>query len=85
MATELLLSLSHDLQKLFETSNAFDVSVRVGEEPNARTFNIHSSILIARSPYFAAAFSSEWAKRENGIIKFTKPNITPPVFEIILR
>ena len=85
MASELLACLSSDLLKLFETSNASDISVRVGEEPNTKTFSAHSSILIARSPYFAAALSSEWIERENGIIKFTKPNIAPRIFEIVLK
>ena len=42
-------------------------------------------ILSARSDYFKAALSSRWAKRENGIIIFDKPNISPPVFEILLK
>ncbi|UZO14452.1 uncharacterized protein OCT59_005909 [Rhizophagus irregularis] len=31
------------------------------------------------------ALSSSWAKKENGMIIFNKPNITPNIFDIILR
>jgi len=57
----------------------------VGEEPNIKEFRAHSNILRARSPYFKIALSSDWVKKENDVILFTKPNISPTVFGIILR
>jgi len=85
MAAELLLCLSRDLLKLFETSAVYDVSITVGEAPNAKTFKAHSAILVSRSPYFATAPSSNWVKKENNITIFEKPNITPKIFDILLK
>ncbi|CAG8791011.1 29114_t:CDS:1, partial [Racocetra persica] len=62
----------------------FDIKIKAGEEPNVKEFEAHSSILSARSVYFKTALSSQWARRENGIIIFNKPNISPLVFEILI-
>ncbi|KAG9301466.1 hypothetical protein G9A89_018138 [Geosiphon pyriformis] len=78
-------ALSNDFGSLFNTQKFSDVRIIVGEAPNIRTFHAHSQILAARSPYFAVALSGNWIKRENNTIIFNKPNISPNIFEIILR
>ncbi|KAG9288016.1 hypothetical protein G9A89_017611 [Geosiphon pyriformis] len=78
-------ALSNDFGNLFDSQKFSDIRIIVGEAPNIRTFHAHSQILAARSPYFAVALSSNWIKRENNIIIFPKPNISPKIFEIILR
>ncbi|KAG9295297.1 hypothetical protein G9A89_021228 [Geosiphon pyriformis] len=78
-------ALSNDFGNLFDSQKFSDVRIIVGEAPNIRTFQAHSQILAARSPYFAVALSSNWIKRENNTIIFSKPNIFPNIFEIILR
>ncbi|KAG9305343.1 hypothetical protein G9A89_007838 [Geosiphon pyriformis] len=78
-------ALSNDFGNLLESQKFSDVKIVVGEAPNIRTFHAHSQILAARSPYFAVGLSSNWVKRENNAIIFTKPNITHNIFEIILR
>ncbi|KAG9290163.1 hypothetical protein G9A89_010469 [Geosiphon pyriformis] len=78
-------ALSNDFGNLFNTQKFSDVKIIVGEAPNIQTFHAHSQILAARSPYFAVALSSNWIKREKNIIIFPKPNISPKIFEIILR
>ncbi len=83
MAAELLLCLSKDLLKLFESSAVYDSSISVGEAPNTKTFRVHSAILVSRSPYFAEALSSK--KKENDTTNFTIANITPKIFEILLK
>ncbi|KAG9301909.1 hypothetical protein G9A89_004589 [Geosiphon pyriformis] len=78
-------ALSDDFGNLLDSQNFSDVRIVIGEAPNIRTFNAHSPILAARSPYFAVALSSNGIKRENNAIIFAKPNISPNIFEIILR
>ncbi|KAG9294325.1 hypothetical protein G9A89_001830 [Geosiphon pyriformis] len=86
MATEQFFhALSDDFGNLLDSQNLSDVKIVVGEAPNIRTFHAHTQILAARSPYFAVALSSNWVKRENNAIIFAKPNISPKIFEIILR
>ncbi|CAG8746076.1 20015_t:CDS:2, partial [Cetraspora pellucida] len=75
------------IQNLVEKSKNldFDMIIRVGEEPDIKEFKVHSIVLSASSCYFEAALSSRWARRENGIIIFNKPNISPLVFETIIN
>ncbi|CAG8555898.1 11217_t:CDS:2, partial [Dentiscutata heterogama] len=84
MNNEHIQNLLKDISSLLESSENFDVKIKIGEEPNIKEFKAHSVILSARSAYFKTALSSQWARKENGIIIFDKPNISPSVFEILL-
>ncbi|KAF0529936.1 btb/poz domain-containing protein 19-like [Gigaspora margarita] len=68
-----------------ESSKDYDVKIKVGEKSNIKEFKVHYKILTAKSDYFKAALSSRWARRENGFIIFDKPNISPPVFEVLIK
>ena len=65
--------------------NGYTVILEVGEAPNTRTFLAHSSILMARSSYFETALSKNWLVVQDGVAIFKKPNVSPEVFEIMLR
>ncbi|CAG8677266.1 10750_t:CDS:2, partial [Scutellospora calospora] len=45
----------------------------------------HSCVLRARSTYFHSALSSDWVKTDGNFIVFEKSNISPEVFQMILR
>ncbi|CAG8669485.1 28042_t:CDS:2 [Gigaspora margarita] len=77
--------LSRDILKLLEDPRDYDMIITVGEDPDIKTYFVHSNILRVRSDYFKTALSSGWVKKENETIQFTKPNISPAVFDIILR
>ncbi|GBC03152.1 hypothetical protein RclHR1_00050060 [Rhizophagus clarus] len=85
MSTELLKTLSNDFVWLLNYADDYNMLIRVGEEPNVQTFKAHSIVLRARSTYFRYALSAEWATMEGNTYYFTKPNITPESFEIILN
>src|ERR1051325_6057610 len=85
MAETFLLDLSHDIGQLFSEGNNYDLIIQAGESQNTKEFSAHSLVLSARSSYFKAALSKEWARKEDGIIIFKKPNISPEVFELILK
>ena len=86
MTSELVQLVTGNYEKLLANPKFHDVVIKVGEEPNIKTFHVHSQILATQSPYFATALSSDWARRdENNIINFNKPNIPPRVFELILK
>lgn len=74
-----------DYEKLYETRIEYDVIIYVGEEPNIKEEHAHSYILCARSQYFQVAFSKIWAEKKDGKFIFEKPNISPQLFDIILR
>ncbi|KAF0388122.1 BTB-domain-containing protein [Gigaspora margarita] len=78
---------NESIQNLLKNSKHSDIDtiIKVGGEPNIKEFKAHSIILSAGSPYFKTALSSRWARKENGIIIFNKPNIFPPVFETLIN
>ncbi|CAG8536624.1 40124_t:CDS:2 [Gigaspora margarita] len=83
--TKLSDELTKDLITLLEEDDEHNVIIEAGEEPNVKKFNAHYYILRMRSPYFRQALSSRWAKQENGVYIFKKPNISPETFSIILN
>ena len=82
---EFYRGLSVDFSHLLDESDDYDVIIYAGKEPNVRKFHAHTVILRARSPYFRRALSRDWAKKENGTMVFHKPNISPYIFELILK
>ena len=85
MSSKFLAELSNDYEKLFEKEIGYDVIIYAGEEPNVKEIHAHSNILCIRSQYFDTAFSNEWAEKKDGKFIFRKPNISPNLFNIILR
>ena len=77
--------LSKDFSLILNDADDFNVIIQVGENENTKEFCAHSIILRARSPYFKSALSANWVRTENNMIIFNKPNITPIVFEMILK
>jgi hypothetical protein len=78
-------NLSKDLSLILDNADDYNVIIQVGENKNTKEFRVHSVILRARSPYFKGALSSTWITKKNNMIIFNKPNITPNVFDMILR
>ncbi|EXX58038.1 hypothetical protein GLOIN_2v1837748 [Rhizophagus irregularis DAOM 181602=DAOM 197198] len=77
--------LSNDLFSILNDADDYNVIIKVGENENAKEFHAHSVILRARSPYFKGALSSCWIEKKNDMIFYSKPNIAPNVFDMILR
>jgi hypothetical protein len=83
---ELWKSSSKEYSDLLESGEFYDTEILVGKEPEeTKTFKLHSLILKIRSPYFRTAFSDNWIRRENNIIKLEKPNISVKVFDILIK
>jgi hypothetical protein len=78
-------SLSKDLSSILNDADDYNVIIKVGEDQNTKEFQAHSVILRARSPYFKSALSNKWITKKDGMILFNKPNISPIVFELILK
>ncbi|GBB90170.1 hypothetical protein RclHR1_17040001 [Rhizophagus clarus] len=85
MSIQLSNSLFDEYAKILKTGEFSDVEILVGENENTKIFRLHSFVLKVCSPYFRSAFSSNWIKVENNIIKFQKPNISVKVFEILIN
>ncbi|RHZ83257.1 hypothetical protein Glove_99g112 [Diversispora epigaea] len=85
MSFHLLTKLSRDICQLFDTAAYYDVIIRVGKGTHAKEFQAHSLILRTRSSYFRANLVGDKAKTEYDKIIINKTNITPSVFEVILK
>jgi hypothetical protein len=85
MEAESLSQLSYDIGKIFENGENCDMIIQAGVGNNVKEIKVHSVILYARSLYFRTALSKNWINRERGIIKFKKPNISPKIFDFILK
>ena len=85
MASDFSPLLSRDYTRLLDSGTYSDVIVQVGRELDYQEFRVHSLVLRARSPYFDVALSSEWIRKQGNMIIFSKPNMSPKVFEIILK
>lgn len=77
--------LSQHYLSALNNNNDFDVIIKIGEGNNYKEFEAHSFVLFTRSKYFRAALSKEWVKKQDNKMIFHKPNISPKIFEIILK
>ncbi|CAG8740989.1 9929_t:CDS:2 [Gigaspora margarita] len=66
----------------FIAPTEFQVSADLVIEEN---FWVHTKILSGSTHYFKCALSSTWARFENDIFIFKRPNITPQVFSHYIR
>ncbi|PKY15744.1 BTB-domain-containing protein [Rhizophagus irregularis] len=85
MIFEFYPRLSQNFSQLFDDADDFNVILKIGENSDTKEFRAHSIILRARSSYFKRALSQDWATIENNIFTFTKQNISPIIFEMIIR
>ncbi|RIA85208.1 hypothetical protein C1645_808395 [Glomus cerebriforme] len=85
MTTIFHSGLSKDLSLILNDADDFNVIIQVGENENTKEFRAHSVILRARSPYFKSALATKWITKEDDMIMFNKPNITPSIFDMILK
>ncbi|GES81749.1 hypothetical protein GLOIN_2v1878300 [Rhizophagus clarus] len=85
MTSVLHSGLSKDLSSILNDADDYNVIIQVGKNNNIKEFRAHSVILRARSVYFKSALSSEWATKKDDMILYNKPNITPKIFDIILK
>lgn len=78
-------TFSLNFARLLEEGDEYDLVINVGQEPLVKSFKAHKVILRTHSSYFHKALSSMWAKKKDGKVIFNKPNVSPPVFDVILK
>ncbi|GBC10249.1 hypothetical protein RclHR1_09470009 [Rhizophagus clarus] len=83
MSTQFLSKLSQNYIELLDDNEYYDVTIEVGKDPNVRILRSHKNILCHRSPYLRRTLAS--SKNRNVLVNIKLPNISPEVFQIILR
>ncbi|CAI2169876.1 8744_t:CDS:10 [Funneliformis geosporum] len=87
MTTNRLLSkFSLKIEQLLD-DDEFNTTIRVGDESSTgiKSFKAHSIILKAVSPYFKNILKKNMFIKDGECIYLEMPNISPPVFEVILK
>ena len=82
MSTQFFSKLSHNYIELLEDNEYYDVTIEAGEDPNVKIFRAHMNILCYRSPYLRRSLASN---KRNTLTHFKLPNISPEIFQIILK
>ncbi|CAB4412218.1 unnamed protein product [Rhizophagus irregularis] len=86
MSTQFLSKLSQNYIELLDDNEYYDITIEVGKDPNVKIFRSHKSILCYRSPYLRRTLASNNNQnKDNVLINIKFPNISPEVFQIILR
>ncbi|RHZ85525.1 hypothetical protein Glove_64g67 [Diversispora epigaea] len=76
--------LSQDFSELLNDKKEYNVVIEVDKERNKKSFTTHSVVLRYRSSYFYKELENV-TTNENHTKTIIKPNISSPLFEIILK
>ena len=83
---QFLATLSQNLLESLNNEEYYDIIIEVGNDPlNMKTFRAHTVILNCRSPYLRRVFSTNKKKDHGTLVHIKLPNISPEIFQIILR
>jgi hypothetical protein len=86
MSTQLFPKLSQNFIEILDDEEYYDITIEVGKDPNVKMFRAHMNILCYRSPFLRRTLGLNKKKNNNDVLAHTKlPNITPEIFQIILR
>ncbi|EXX67135.1 hypothetical protein RirG_117170 [Rhizophagus irregularis DAOM 197198w] len=85
MSNQFFSKLSQNYIELLEDDEYYDITIEVGEDPNVKIFRAHMSILCCRSPYLRRTLTSNKKYKDNTLVHIKLPNISPEIFQIILK
>jgi hypothetical protein len=80
-----LPKLSQDLLEILNDNEHYDVTIEVGNNPHIKIFRAHTLILNYRSPYLRKMLSTDETSNDETLKHIKLPNISPEIFQIILR
>ncbi|GBB95929.1 hypothetical protein RclHR1_26490002 [Rhizophagus clarus] len=81
-----LLKLSQNLLDILNDDEFYDVTIEVGIDPYIKIFRAHTIVLYHRSSHFQKILSTDIKKKNDGTLTQVKlPNVSPEIFQIILR
>uniref|UniRef100_U9UES3 BTB domain-containing protein n=1 Tax=Rhizophagus irregularis (strain DAOM 181602 / DAOM 197198 / MUCL 43194) TaxID=747089 RepID=U9UES3_RHIID len=78
-------SLSQNYIGILEDNEYYDVTIEAGEDPNVKIFRAHLIILCHRSPFLRRALASKKKNDNNNLTHIKLSNISPEIFQIILK
>jgi hypothetical protein len=85
MSKQFLPKLSQNYTEILKDDEYYDITIDVGEDSNVKIFRAHMIILCYRSPFLRRTLVSN-KKNDNGNLVHIKfSNISPEIFQIILK
>ncbi|PKY58396.1 POZ domain-containing protein [Rhizophagus irregularis] len=82
---KLLPKLLQNLLDILNDEEYYDITIEVGNDPYIKIFRAHMVILHYRSPYLRRILSTNKKKNDETLTHIKLPNISPEIFQIILR
>ncbi|GET60585.1 BTB/POZ protein [Rhizophagus irregularis DAOM 181602=DAOM 197198] len=82
---KLLPKLLQNLTEILNDEEYYDITIEVGNDPYIKIFRAHMVILHYRSPYLRRILSINKKKNDGTLAHIKLPNISPEIFQIILR
>ncbi|CAB4411622.1 unnamed protein product [Rhizophagus irregularis] len=80
-----LPKLSQNLLEILNDEEYYDVTIEVGNDPYIKIFRAHIVILNYRSPHLRRILSTNEKKNDGTLTHIKLPNVSPEIFQIILR
>ena len=80
-----LSKLSQNLLEILNDEEYYDITIEVGNDPYVKVFRAHMVILNYRSPYLKRILSTNKTKNDGTLTHIKLSNISPEIFQIILR
>ena len=84
MSTQFFSKLSQNYIELLKDDKYCDITIEVGKDHNVKFFRGHMNILCYRSPYLRRVLASN-KKNDNILAHIKLPNVSPEIFQIILK
>ncbi|UZO21769.1 uncharacterized protein OCT59_014154 [Rhizophagus irregularis] len=85
MVENFLPKLSQNLLDVLNDEEFYDITIEVGKDPYVKIFRAHVVILYYRSPYLKRILSTNKKENDKTLAHIKLPNISPEIFQIILR
>jgi hypothetical protein len=82
---QLLPKLSQNLLEILNDDEYYDITIEVGNDPYVKIFRAHMVILHYRSSYLRRILLTNNQKNSGTLTHIKLPNISPEIFQLILR
>ena len=82
---KLLPKLSQNLLEILNDEEYYDITIEVGNDPYVKIFRAHMVILNYRSSHLRRILSTNKKKNNEDLVHIKLSNISPEIFQIILR
>ena len=85
MSAQFFSKLSQNYIEILDDDEYYDLTIEVGKDPNVKIFHAHMIILCYRSPFLRRTLASNKKNNDGGLTHVKLSNISPEIFQIILK